>query len=435
MTPLNTLDILNVTRKLIFEFPKMMRRQWWTQEKITTYQLEKLKRRLTDAKNKVRLYQDFNLVDPQEILSLADWQKIPILTKNDLLKYPCEYSLNSDYSLNNLILSRSSGSTGKALSIYYDHESYYLFIVATLRLYNMVFRYLPWHKQTYIYSCPYPISSLFGAYPLNFISTLTPIPQIIQELKKNPPDIITCYPSHLLAISEMMTKDDFKAIRPKVINVNSEISTVREREYLSQKFGALVFDDYSSEELTRIASQCAEKNYHILDDINYLEIVDDNNKLVPEGIVGNIIGTNLHNAAMPLLRYAQGDRAAIRTSICQCGRKFRVLEKLEGRKNDAFILPDGKQISSGFLLDLTYEIILNYENAIRAFCLIQEQPDLWILELAPGHGWNSGLSEKIAIKFKHNLNQPSVKLQLKIVNEVTRTATGKINPIVSRVKR
>jgi hypothetical protein len=39
--------------------------------------------------------------------------------------------------------------------------------------------------------------SLFGLYPLDFLSTLTPIPEIIAQLKSRRPDLRVCYPSHL----------------------------------------------------------------------------------------------------------------------------------------------------------------------------------------------------------------------------------------------
>ena len=63
-----------------------------------------------------------------------------------------------------------------------------------------------------------------------------------------------------------------------------------------------------------------------------MEIVDDRGQPVPEGTVGQIVGTNLHNRAMPFLRYLQGDRGAVRSIGCPCGRTFRVLEKLEGAR-------------------------------------------------------------------------------------------------------
>jgi phenylacetate-CoA ligase len=232
-----------------------------------------------------------------------------------------------------------------------------------------------------------------------------------------------------------MTAEDFKVIRPKAINVNSEMSSASERAYLAKKFNSFVFDDYSSEELTRIASQCESLNYHLFDDLNYIEIVDDAGRPLPEGQVGQIVGTNLHNIGMPLLRYNQGDRGAVRTKKCACGRNFRILEKLEGRKNDAFIISSGETFSSGYLLDLTYGVFLDYPDAVRSFCLLQVEPNLWLLELVPGTKWRNGLDMEIVQKLRQQINNNTVQLLSAIVPEVRRTASGKANPIISLVKK
>lgn len=423
--------------KRIFKaFNELCARQWWDQDKIQQYQLTLLKERLGDAKNKVPLYQQKNLPEPEDIRFLSDWRQLPVLTKQEILSGSSSaYYLNCDYKIEDLIGTKSSGSTGVSLNVYYEQESAFLFFLAMFRIYTMISSYMPWYKHTYIYTSPFSFHSLFGLYEMNFISTLTPIHETLEKLRKRPPDILTCYPSHLRSIVDQMSEEDFKLIRPKLINVNSEMSSALERKYLSEKLNAFVFDDYSSEELVRIASQCREFNYHIFDDINYIEILDDHYNPVPDGVVGNIVGSNLHNRAMPFLRYLQGDRGAIRPNgTCACGRKFRILEKFEGRKNDAFTLPDGQKISSGFLLDLTYEIILRHNKMVAAFCLIQEDLENWTLELVPGKIWNEEVKEKILQDFLHDLKQPRIHVHLKIVDEVSRTASGKLKAIISRLK-
>jgi len=432
MKSLSTLELLRLAGGMVSDLPGLFLRPRWSREKLQRYQLEKLNARLIDA-HKMKLYEGKPI--PSQVGSLDDWQKIPLLTKRELLAAPKEHRINSDYTFDGLIESKSSGSTGQALDVYYDPPSFNLFILAGLRLYTMAFAYLPWHRQTYIYTSPYPLSSLGGAYPMEFLHTLTPIPETLAKLRANPPDLLVCYPSHLRAIVDQMTEEDFKKIRPIAVNVNSEMSSAAERKYLGEKLHSFVFDDYSSEELTRIASQCRHLNYHIFDDINYMEVVDDQGRLVPEGTVGNLVGTNLHNRGMVLLRYLQGDRGSIRTTACPCGRTFRILEKLEGRKNDSFLLPGGGELSSGFLLDLTYSVILDYDHAVQAFCLLQERPEHWTLEVVPGSHWSSELAQKIPADLARLLKHPEVTLELKIVEQVSRTASGKANPIISRIRR
>jgi phenylacetate-CoA ligase len=435
MTSLETLDLVKLLGRMFTALPGLFRRPYWSRKAIEAYQLRLLKERLGEARQDVPLYREKNLPPPQEIHSFDDWRELPLLRKTELLERPASDRLSGRYRAENLIVSKSSGSTGQALDVYYDRESFNLFVLAGFRLYFMAFRYMPWHRQTYIYTSPYPFHSLLGMFPMEFISTLTPIPDALAKLREHPPDLLVCYPSHLRAIVDQMTTEDFRRIRPRAVNLNSEMSSAAERKYLSDKLGSFVFDDYSSEELTRIASQCREYAYHLFDDLNYIEIVDDEGRPVPEGVVGNIVGSNLHNRAMPLLRYMQGDRGSVRTARCACGRNFRMLEKLEGRKNDAFVLPGGGTVSSGFLLDLTYGIFLDYEGAAQAFCLIQETPEVWTLEIVPGSRWSEEVGARIVQDLTGRLRQPSVRIEIKKVAQVTRTASGKANPIISRVKK
>ncbi len=435
MKSLSLKQMLKLSSQFVTQLASLRSKPYLAREKLDLYQLERLKKILDVANKNVPLYQRQQLPDASQIQSLQDWQNLPVLTKSELLDLSVEDRINKNYKIENLIVSKSSGSTGKALDVYYDEDSYNFFILAGLRLYFMAFKYMPWHKQTYIYTSPYPLKSLFGAYPLNFISTLNPIDDTIKKLKQHPPDLLVCYPSHLRAIAAQLTVEDLKKIKPKAINVNSEMSSQAERDYLEKVFNCFVFDDYSSEELTRIASQCTEYNYHIFEDLNYIEILDDNMLPVPEGVIGNIVGTNLHNIGMPLIRYMQGDRGSVRTKPCKCGRNFKILETLEGRKNDAFTISTGETISSGFLLDLTYGVFLNYPNSVSAFCLIQEDYDAWTVELVPGEKWSDDLQAVIPNQLKRDLNKDVVTIKAKIVKQVRKTKSGKANPIISDIKK
>lgn len=435
MKALNLLQTLKLSGQLVTEMNQMLKRPYWSREQIESYQLQKIRNLVDEARNHSPLYRDKSLPDSREIQTLADVAKLPILTKADLLDRVPSEIISDRYRAQELIVSKSSGSTGKALDVYYDEFSYNLFILAGLRLYLMAFPYRPWHSQTYIYTSAYPLKSFFGLYRLDFISTLNPIADTIEQIKRNKPDLLVCYPSHLRSIAEQMTEKDLAELKIKAINVNSEMSSAKEREELAKRFNAFVFDDYSSEELTRIASQCRHLQYHIFDDINYIEIVNEAGEPVPEGEVGSIVGTNLHNVGMPLIRYNQGDRGAIRTQPCACGRNFRILEKLEGRRNDAFVLSSGETLSSGYLLDLTYGVFLDFPGAVAAFCLIQNEPDRWLLELVPGKSWNQDLAVKIPAALSKYVGRSQIQIESMIVKEVRKTASGKANPIVSLVKR
>jgi len=89
-----------------------------------------------------------------------------------------------------------------------------------------------------------------------------------------------------------------------------------------------------------IAYQCSEMRgarHHTVDDFNFIEIVDDDGRRVPDGEPGRILITSLLKFAFPLIRYEIGDSGRLLTTGCPCGRSARLLEHL-GRSDDTLCM-------------------------------------------------------------------------------------------------
>lgn len=405
-----------------------------SREDMRGWQWERISALVRHAFENVPFYRDLYSqagFQPGDLKTWVDFHSLPTVSKDQVIaNYPARI-LASGYDPSDLIVSRSSGSSGKPLDIAYDGKAMTTYMLAGLRLYRMGFDYKPWHRQLYVYTSPYPLNSIFGLYPLTFVSTLAPIPDIIKAMRETRPHLLVCYPSHLEEIARHLESADLAGLPLRAISVNSEMSTQAQRDALSRVFGCPVLDEYSSEELTRIAAQCRHGTYHVFEDINYIEVQPDPSRTDGAGL---LVGTNLHNYAMPMIRYQQNDIAAIddNVPVCACGWKFRAMTRLEGRRNDCFIMPSGQTISSGFLLDATYDFLLRYRSEIRDFCLIQEAANRVVLEIVPGPGWSSVASDSIASRLREFF-EPSVEVSVREVTECMKTKSGKRNPIISRV--
>ncbi len=426
MRNFSPLEYLSVASSFVQNGIALRRMPWRPIEDIKEWQFQKLRSLVSFAYQYVPFYHDLYSevgFTPNDLQKWEDFYRLPIVTKEQVIaNYPLK-TIASNKVVEKLFISRSSGSSGKVLDIAYDREAMNIYVLAGLRLYQMGFNYRPWHRQLYIYTSPYPFRSFFGLYPLKFVSTLTPISIIIREMKHFQADLLVCYPSHLRQIMAHMTVQDRLQIRPRVISLNSEMSSQAERNEMEVFFGCPVLDEYSSEELTRIAAQCQNKNYHVFEDINYIESND-----------GIILGTNLHNFAMPMIRYKQNDLGTISEKTCECGRSFRILENFLGRKNDCFTLPSGKVISSGFLLDATYGMLLTHRNAVQEFCLIQKSEGDIQLQIVPSTEWNVNIEQNIASNFMIFFAEP-LHFKVQVVETCEKTLTGKRNPIISYVGR
>jgi phenylacetate-CoA ligase len=78
-----------------------------------------------------------------------------------------------------------------------------------------------------------------------------------------------------------------------------------------------------------------------------VEIIKDGRPVRP-GEMGEIVITRLDNFAMPFIRYRVGDLGVMASSSCECGRSLPLLQKIEGRIQDAIVTNDGRIVSGLF---------------------------------------------------------------------------------------
>ena len=97
-----------------------------------------------------------------------------------------------------------------------------------------------------------------------------------------------------------------------------------------------------------------EGRRHVFTYNNHVEVVDASGSALPEGGVGRILVTNLHNYTMPLLRYEIGDLGSLSTEPCPCGSPLPHFVELQGRITDHFKRADGGLIHGEYFTHLFY---------------------------------------------------------------------------------
>lgn len=93
------------------------------------------------------------------------------------------------------------------------------------------------------------------------------------------------------------------------------------------------------------ALSCGYDGLHIREADLLVEIVEPNTGVpVADGQWGELVVTTLNRRAMPLIRYATGDRARLLPEPCPCGSPMRRLDRVLGRIADEAILPNGETV-------------------------------------------------------------------------------------------
>lgn len=407
-------------------------------EATRRYQLERLRALVAFAERHVPLYVEKYRragISSRDLRTLADVALLPTVTKDEVVAAFPDGALARSLDLARCLESKSSGSTGRVLTVVHRADRLAVQGLALHRLIGMMGAYRPWHRFAYVYTSEYPSRGVLGAYPMRWIHTLSPTPRIADELRAFSPHYLACYPSHLRAILDELGARRARALGLRGISVSSEPSTASERDALGEAFGCRVHDEYSTEELTRVAAACRHGTSHLFEDVVLTEILSEHGDApVGPGELGEVTGTYLHNFAMPFIRYRQGDLAAVSEEPCACGSRFRALVRLEGRRLDAFVLPSGRRLTSGFLLDATYAFLFDLSADLAAFRLVQETPARVRILIEPGRRYDAPMGEAIRRHFLTLAGEP-LDVTVEIVARLEPTRAGKHHPIVSKVGR
>ena len=420
---------------VLVAMPLYARREWADRDALERFALRRAREMAVHAGRSVPLYRDRYQaagVDPSTIRDWSDFARLPLIEKTEVRDgYPTR-SVAEGSDLRRCLLSTSSGSTGSMMTIPHRADRFWPYLVSSQRMLRWAAggRYPFWWRQAYVYTSEYPLLRVPGLYPLTFIPTAAEPDRILDALERVAPHVLHTYPTVLRDLIAL-APDRMAALRLRGVSVGSELSTQAERDGWAAVLGVPARDEYSTEELGRIASQCPEGSYHLHEDIVKTEIVDEAGQ--PTRGLGEVVGTELHNRTMPFVRYRQGDLARITDEQCRCGRRTRLLVDLVGRRNDGFVLSDGRHLPAGFLLDVCYRAILGQpENTVTAYRFVQRAPDAADLEVVPGAGWSDASAPGILATLAGEL-PAGIRARVVVVAAIERLPGGKRATVVRAI--
>lgn len=174
-----------------------------------------------------------------------------------------------------------------------------------------------------------------------------------------------------------------KGIKFKYVETTGEILLTSVKKEIEQFFGCLVVNHYGCREVWQVALSCSNGKFHIVEDNVYVEILDDNNKRVKDGEIGNIVITGLNNKSIPFIRYKIGDKGKFETSKCKCCNESKVLNVFGGRISEKILLQSGQEVSSVFLHHVFRKLETKKLYAVKKYKIVQKDVDrlLFILEV------------------------------------------------------
>jgi phenylacetate-coenzyme A ligase PaaK-like adenylate-forming protein len=159
-----------------------------------------------------------------------------------------------------------------------------------------------------VHSTGFAAATASGPVQLIPVPATLPIPEAVERLNALQPPAVLGYPTRLALIAREQLAGRL-CIAPRSVSATSELLTPEDRATITAAFGVPVIDLFASTEGLVGQSEPGETVMTFATDTCLVELVDDENRPVPEGVpASKVLITNLHNLTQPLIRYELNDR-------------------------------------------------------------------------------------------------------------------------------
>ena len=407
----------------------MQSTQFFFPEQIATFQLKRLRIVLDACYRYVPYYQklfwehDF---DPHHISSVEDLKRLPVLTKDTVRAKLAEFC--SMKELREAVLLHTSGTTGIPLNTY---TSIGQWVVEQSAIWRQ------WGWAGYRFRDRMAIIRSYAPNPNDPLCKLDKIrnwlyfsPYHLSEehcrrylgiLAKWKPKYLRGYPSSLYLLARVAKHEGLKLPSLCAAFTASETLLTHYRMEIEEAFGIRVFDHYGQAEITAMLHECERhEGLHVLSDYGFVEFLpSEQNGLY------RMIATNLHNTAMPLLRYDTGDLVELADQPCSCGRTFPLVRRVVGRSDQLLLHRGGFHIPSINI----YTYFSKQEDILR-FQVIQRSKDDVEVRIAPRAGVSdSNLLNKVRCEMNLRFGG---EVNVVLTQQFEQSGEGKCIPILQK---
>jgi phenylacetate-CoA ligase len=400
--------------------------QWQSPEEIEQAQLAKLRLLLAHATENVPYYKrtlGALGIHPEGIQSFSDLRKLPFLTR-DIIKAEFPAGMKAkNVSEARFASNRTSGTAGGIPIEFFNdgHPKVTAQILASrLALYDLSGFSLG-AKTFYFTGRPNDLSP-WRERQVGFERvTHRDIFSLFKEISEFKPQIIGGYPTALVSLVEYLRAAHLRlpGDLDAIVSTGAAM-TPAQSNYLTEFFHCPVFQRYGSTEFSGyVAQECSIKSgYHVNPELVILEVLKDGQP-VKIGERGELVITDLHNYAMPLIRYKISDLATLLPQ-CSCGRGSRLIQDIDGRTSLFLVTQRGLLFPLAGVSDILKTSLFLHE--ILYYQYVQSVPGEVLLKVVLLRESRS-LVEQIRKTLTPMLDD--IELQIELVNEIPLDPSGK----------
>jgi phenylacetate-CoA ligase len=414
-------------------------------EEIRHVQTRRLRRMVRHAYLTVPYYRDTMRrlgLKPEDFRSVDDLGQLPVIEREHLLADPA-YFVSTSRPLSEYVPLRTGGTSGIRNTIYWDKGGILENAAHAERercmLYARVgrrFGYRETNLASALNTAPELQNLLKSRAVLpgrlqirrQFLDVSEPPARNLALLNEFRPDIINGFGSYLGMLFAHIADTDAAFHRPHAVTYNSDALPDSIRRLILEKFRLPLFSTYEAHEGFKIGFECdANRGLHLNMDLYPVRIVDAAGRDLPPGQCGEVLVSNLVNRGTVLFNCRLNDLAMFLPDPCPCGRTLPMLSLPQGRSDDFIELPGG-----GILHPQRVRLIFAADDNIWQYQVLQEEASAFVVKMVVSpRGDRAGITRKITRGFAEALGQ-EVRLDLAFVEEIERTASGKLRAIITR---
>jgi phenylacetate-CoA ligase len=413
--------------------------QWWDSARLESLRFSRLRKLLKHAKSSTPYYRDLFAqrgVIPEDLKSMADLARLPLLTKADI-RTNLE-RLRSERAAD-LRRFNTGGSTGEPLIFYIGKERISHDVAAKWRATRW------WgvdigDPEVVVWGSPIELGTQDRLRYLRdkllhtqllpaFEMSDSRVDEFIRKIQSARPKMLFGYPSAIahIATRARTTGQTMNDLGIKVAFVTAEKLYEHQRELIQQTFGCRVANGYGGRDAGFIAHECPQGGMHITAEDIIVEIVEPAGNPLPAGEAGEIVVTHLATGAFPFIRYRTGDVGVLSDKKCACGRGLPLLKEVQGRSTDFVIAQDGTVMHGLALVYVVRDI-----PGVRQFKIVQETLGRTRVLLATDQDFIEKDVETIRKGIGKRLGS-DVHVEIERVPDIPKEASGKNRYVVSHV--
>jgi phenylacetate-CoA ligase len=323
-------------------------------DRLRALQLEKLRVLVRQIFGRNRFYtRKWNAagIDPTEIQSLGDFQKLPFTYKSELVSAQEEappFGTNATFALDAYTrVHQTSGTTGTPMRVVDTPESWdwwgycwgHVLKGAGVTSADRVF--LPFSFGPFIgFWAAVEGAKRVGAMMIpgggwDSIQRLL----MMRELGAT---VVCCTPTYALRLAEVAREEHFDmrtlSVRTLIHAGEPGANVARTKARIEEAWNAKCFDHAGASEVGAHSFECDLQpgGIHLIESEFIAEVVDrQTGKEAHAGQTGELVITNLGRPGFPVIRYRTGDLVRLNLTPCDCGRTFARFDGgLLGRSDD-----------------------------------------------------------------------------------------------------